>query len=286
MKKKWFKGVVLGMAAVLCMGMMAGCGSSSSSSDSSSDSSSTVSMAGSTSMEKVCEALSESFMKENSDIKVTCEYTGSGAGLESLAAKSVDIGNSSRSLSDEEKNNGAEENIIALDGIALITDKDNTVKNLTTEQLKEIYTGKITNWKELNGPDESIVVIGRESGSGTRDAFEELLDVADKCNYAQEIDSTGGVLAKVASTTGAIGYVSLDVVDDTVNGVTLDGVEATEENILSGDYTLQRPFVMATNGKISEQSDAVQKWFEFVKSDEGAKIIKKQGLIIPDDSSK
>ena len=242
----------------------------------------TVSLAGSTSMEKLCEAMSESFMAENPDITVTVEYTGSGAGLESLASGSVDIGNSSRSLKDEEKEAGAVENIVALDGIAVITDKENTVKDLTSEQLAAIYQGQIKNWKELGGNDEAIVVIGREAGSGTRDAFEEILEVVDSCAYAQELDSTGGVLAKVASTPGAIGYVSLDVVDDTVNAESIDGVEPTEEQILAGAYLLQRPFVMATNGEISEQSEAVQKWFEYIASDAGKEVIRSAGLIIPE----
>lgn len=242
----------------------------------------TVSLAGSTSMEKLCEAMSESFMSENPDITVTVEYTGSGAGLESLASGSVDIGNSSRSLKDEEKEAGAVENIVALDGIAVITDKENTVKDLTSEQLAAIYQGQIKNWKELGGNDEAIVVIGREAGSGTRDAFEEILEVVDSCAYAQELDSTGGVLAKVASTPGAIGYVSLDVVDDTVNAESIDGVEPTEEQILAGAYLLQRPFVMATNGEISEQSEAVQKWFEYIASDAGKEVIRSAGLIIPE----
>lgn len=242
----------------------------------------TVSLAGSTSMEKLCEAMSESFMNENPDITVTAEYTGSGAGLESLASRSVDIGNSSRSLKDEEKEAGAVENIVAIDGIAVITDKENTVNNLSSEQLAAIYQGQIKNWSELGGNDEAIVVIGREAGSGTRDAFEEILEVVDSCEYAQELDSTGGVLAKVASTPGAIGYVSLDVVDDTVNAESIDGVEPTEEQILAGEYLLQRPFVMATNGEISEQSDAVQKWFEYIASDAGKEVIRSAGLIIPE----
>lgn len=242
----------------------------------------TVSLAGSTSMEKLCEAMSESFMNENPGITVTAEYTGSGAGLESLASGSVDIGNSSRSLKDEEKEAGAVENIVAIDGIAVITDKENTVNNLSSEQLAAIYQGQIKNWSELGGNDEAIVVIGREAGSGTRDAFEEILEVVDSCEYAQELDSTGGVLAKVASTPGAIGYVSLDVVDDTVNAESIDGVEPTEEQILAGEYLLQRPFVMATNGEISEQSDAVQKWFEYIASDAGKEVIRSAGLIIPE----
>ena len=235
----------------------------------------------STSMEKYCEALSESFMAANPGVTVTVEYTGSGAGLESLAAGSVDIGNSSRALTDEEKSGGEVENIVALDGIAVVTDKANTVADVTAEGLAKIYKGEVANWNELGGEDQPIVVIGREAGSGTRDAFEELLEVQDNCAYAQELDSTGAVLAKVASTPGAIGYVSLDVVDDTVNALTIDGVEASEEQILEGNYILQRPFVMATKGEISQQNDIVKAWFDYVGSDEGKEITKKVGLIIP-----
>jgi phosphate transport system substrate-binding protein len=241
----------------------------------------TITLAGSTSMEKLCEAMSESFMEVYPNVTVTVQYTGSGAGLESLAAGSVDIGDSSRALKDGEKETGAVENIVAIDGIAVITDKDNTVKDITSEQLAKIYTGEITNWKDLGGADEAIVVIGRESGSGTRGAFEELLEIEDACKYAQELDSTGGVLAKVAATPGAIGYVSLDVVDDSVSAISLDSVEPTEENIVAGKYSLSRPFVMATMGEISEQNELVQTWFNFIASEAGQNVITAIGLILP-----
>ena len=241
----------------------------------------TLTLAGSTSMEKLCEALSESFMEAYPDITVTVEYTGSGAGLESLTAGSVDIGNSSRHLKDSEVEKGAVENVVAIDGIAVIANKDNSVTNVSSEDLAKIYKGEVTNWSELGGTDEAIVVIGREAGSGTRDAFEELLEVSDACNYAQELDSTGAVLAKTASTPGAIGYVSLDVVDDTVIALSLDDVAPTEENILAGDYLLSRPFVMATNGELSAQSDLVKTWFEYINSEEGKNVISSIGLILP-----
>ena len=241
----------------------------------------TVTLAGSTSMQKLCEAMIESFEEVYPDITVTAEYTGSGAGLESLAAGKTDIGNASRALKDGEKETGAVENVVAIDGIAVITYKDNTVDNLTSEQLTDIYTGKVTNWKDLGGADEAIVVLGREAGSGTRGAFEELLKVDDQCKYAQELDSTGGVLAKVASTPGSIGYVSLDVVDDTVKALSLDDVAPTEENIVAGSYKLSRPFVMATMGTIDEQNDLVKTWFGYVQSDEGKAVITAMGLILP-----
>lgn len=241
-----------------------------------------LSLSGSTSMEKVCEALAETFMEEYPDVTVTVEYTGSGAGIESVTNKMVDIGNSSRALKDTEKEKGVVENVIAIDGIAVITNNSNEVENLTKEDLIKIYTGEIKNWKELGGKDENIVVLGREAGSGTRGAFEELLGIVDSCVYAGELDSTGGVKAKVASTEGTIGYVSLDVVDDTVKALKLDGVEATEANIKAGSYLLSRPFVMATNGEISAQNEIVQTWFDYIKSAEGQEVIKSVGLILPD----
>lgn len=273
MKNKIVKIGSVALAAVLTIGCMTGCGSSKMSGK--------ISLAGSTSMEKVCEALMEGFMEKYPEITVTTEYTGSGAGLESLANGSVDIGNASRHVKDSEKAGGAVENVIALDGIAVITDKDNQVTALAKDELVSIYKGEIRNWSELGGADEAIVVIGRESGSGTRDAFEELLEVKDACKYAQELDSTGGVKAKVAATPGAIGYVSLDVVDESIKAVSIDSVEPTEANIIAGDYLLSRPFVMATNGEISAQNDLVKGWFDYISSDAGKDVIKSVGLIIP-----
>ena len=241
-----------------------------------------LSLSGSTSMEKVCEALAETFMEKYPDVTVTVEYTGSGAGIESVTNKMVDIGNSSRALKDTEKEKGVVENVIAIDGIAVITNNSNEVENLTKEDLIKIYTGEIKNWKELGGKDENIVVLGREAGSGTRGAFEELLGIVDSCVYAGELDSTGCVKAKVASTEGTIGYVSLDVVDDTVKALKLDGVEATEANIKAGSYLLSRPFVMATNGEISAQNEIVQTWFDYIKSAKGQEVIKSVGLILQD----
>lgn len=298
MKNRMRKLLVLATAATLMTTAFTGCGSDNSNSDNKADSSTgsdantdngssnadlsgSISLAGSTSMEKLCEALKESFMEQNPNVTVSVEYTGSGAGIESVTSGSVDIGDSSRALTDDEKANGIEENIVAIDGIAVITDKDNSVAELTSDDLKKIYTGQITNWSELGGSDEAIVVIGREAASGTRGAFEELLDVKDQCKYAQELDSTGAVLAKVGSTPGAIGYVSLDVLDDTVTAMKLYGVDATEENIVAGKYLLSRPFVMATKGKIDEQNDLVKAWFDFVNSDAGKEVIKSVGLILP-----
>ena len=242
----------------------------------------TITMAGSTSMEKFANALAESFMAKYPGVTVTAEFTGSSAGIESMLAGSVDIGNSSRSLSEEEKSSGAVENVVAIDGIAVITDTSNAVMNLDIEQLTGIYMGEIRNWSEVGGSDEPIVVVGREEGCGTRDSFEELLKLKDMCAYANELNSSGAVMAKVATTPGAIGYVSLDVLDDTVRALSLDGIEPTEENIRADSYLLCRPFVMATHGAISAQSKAVQQMFAYLKSEEGQELIRAVGLIVPE----
>ena len=241
-----------------------------------------ITMAGSTSMEKLANALAESFMAKYPGVTVTAEFTGSSAGIESMLAGSVDIGNSSRSLSEEEKSSGAVENVVAIDGIAVITDTSNAVTNLDIEQLTGIYMGEVRNWSEVGGSNEAIVVVGREAGCGTRDSFEALLEVKDMCAYANELNSSGVVIAKVAATPGAIGYVSLDVLDDTVRAMSLDGIEPTEENISAGSYLLRRPFVMATHGAISAQSKAVQQMFAYLKSEEGQELIGAVGLIVPD----
>lgn len=241
-----------------------------------------ITMAGSTSMEKLANAVAESFMAKYPNVTVTPEFTGSSAGIEAVLAGTVNIGNASRALKDSEKESGAVENIVAIDGIAVVTDASNAVADLTKEQLIGIYTGQTTNWSELGGEDTAIVVVGREAGSGTRGAFEELLEIEDQCTYANELDSTGAVMAKVASTPGAIGYVSLDVVDDTVKTFALEGVEATAENIKAGNYFLSRPFVMATKGEIAEQDAAVQALFNYLASEEGKEVIKAVGLITVD----
>lgn len=243
------------------------------------DLSGSISMVGSTSMEKLANALSEAFMEQYPDVTVTAEFVGSGAGIEAVTNGSADIGNSSRSLKEEEKAAGVVENIVAIDGIAVCVDPANEVANLTKEQLTNIYNGTVTNWKEVGGSEEPIIVIGREAGSGTRGAFEELVDLKDACKYANELDSTGAVIAKVASTPGAIGYASLDALDDSVKALSLEGVEATAENIKAGNYFLSRPFVMATKGEISEQNDLVQAWFDFVLGDEGQQVASEVGLI-------
>lgn len=274
--------LILAGAAALLMGRLAGCGTKpveAEKNESGKKLSGSIQMVGSTSMEKLANALAESFMDTYPDVTVTAEFSGSGAGIEAVAAGSADIGNSSRRLKPEEKEKGAVENIVAIDGIAVCVDKANTVTGLTRQQLTDIYTGKITNWSAAGGAEAPIVVVGREAGSGTRLAFEEFLKADDQCAYANELDSTGAVMAKVAFTPGAIGYVSLDAVDGTVKVLQLEGVEPTEENIRAGNYLLSRPFIMATKGEISAQSELLKVWFDYVYGAEGQGIAAKLGLI-------
>lgn len=239
----------------------------------------TITMSGSTSMEKLANIVAEAFMLDNPGVTVSAEFIGSSAGIEAVLAGTVDIGNASRNLKDTEKEAGAVENIIAMDGIAVIIDKTNTVTNLTKEQLIKIYIGEINNWSQVGGKDQPIVVIGREAGSGTRGAFEEILDIENMAKYTNEINSTGGVMAKVASIPGAIGYVSIEVLDDSVAAVKLEGFEANAENIKAGNYFLSRPFVMATKGEITKQNELVQAFFEYLRSEEGTALIESIGLI-------
>lgn len=308
MKSRTLKALALVGAAILTVGTLVACGSQTATpaapvedvqteeapieetapveeaapAEEAADLSGTISMSGSTSMEKLANAVAESFMEKYPNVTVTPEFTGSSAGVEAVTAGSVDIGNSSRELKDSEIEAGAVENIVAIDGIAAVVDLDNTVAGLTKDQLIGIYKGEIRNWSEVGGADMPIVVVGREAGSGTRGAFEEILKIEDQCAYASELDSTGAVMAKVASTPGAIGYVSLDVVDDTVIALALDEVAATAENIKAGSYFLSRPFVMATKGEIAEQTELVQALFDYLKSEEGKAVITGVGLILPE----
>lgn len=241
----------------------------------------TVVMAGSTSLEKFANMLAECYRQEHPGVTVTAEFTGSSAGVQAVLCGRADIGLSSRKLTTAEQSCGAAAYVIALDGIAVITDADNPVTALTTKQLTDIYTGKIRNWQELGGRKQPIVVAGREAGSGTRSAFEELLGIKDQCRYVNELDSEGAVLARVAATPGAVGYVSFDVVNDTVHTLSLDGAEATGEKIRTGDYRLSRSFLLVTKGELGEQSRQVQELFAYLQTEEGRELMRAAGLIVP-----
>ena len=238
----------------------------------------TVSTDGSTSMEKVIGALGESFMELNPGVTFTYNPTGSGSGITAVQEGRCDIGLSSRSLKDEEKANGLTETVLAYDGIAIIVHPDNPVADLSLETIAKIYTGEITNWKDVGGEDAEIVVIGREAGSGTRDGFETITDTKDACQLRQELTSTGDVITAVSQNPAAIGYASLAAVKDTVKAVTVDGVAPTEETVKDGTYTVQRPFVLVTKDGV-DLSETAQAFFDYATSADAAPIIAAAGAV-------
>ena len=236
----------------------------------------TVALNGSTSMEKVIAGLSEAFMAKNPDVTVTYDATGSGAGITAATEGTADIGLASRDLKTEET--GLDATVIAVDGIAIVVNKANTVTDLTLEQIASLAKGEITNWKDVGGKDAPVVFIGREAGSGTRDGFEGIVNVKDACKYEQELTSTGAVIAAVEANENAIGYASLSAVKDTVNAVKVGGVACTEETVLDGSYAIQRNFnVITKQGTVL--SAAAKAFIEFALSDEAGAIIKKAGAI-------
>ena len=258
-------------AAVMALSLFAGCGQKA-------NDSGTVATDGSTSMEKVIGALGESFMSANSGVTFTYNPTGSGSGIKAVQEGRCDIGLSSRALKDEEKSSGLVGTTVALDGIAIIVNPENPVSDLSVEQIASIYTGEITNWKDVGGNDAEIVLIGREAGSGTRDGFESITGTTDACQYRQELTSTGDVITTVSQNPDAIGYASLSSVKDTVKAVTVGGVAPTEDTVKDGSYVIQRPFVLVTKDG-TKLSDAAQKFFDYALSSEAAPIIAAAGAV-------
>ena len=237
-----------------------------------------VSTDGSTSMEKVIGALGESFMSANSDVAFTYNPTGSGSGIKAVQEGRCDIGLSSRSLKDEEKAARLKETVLAYDGIAVIVSPENPVSDLDIATIAKIYTGEITNWKDVGGADSEIVVIGREAGSGTRDGFESVTGTKDACKYRQELTSTGDVITSVAQNPNAIGYASLASVKDSVKALSVGGVVPTEDTVRDGSYAIQRPFVLITR-EGEALSETAQKFFDYVTSGEAADIIAAAGAV-------
>ena len=236
-----------------------------------------VATGGSTSMKNVIAALTEGFAEVEPGVTVSYDPTGSGAGITGATDKTLDIGLSSRALKDDEKND-VDGTIVALDGIAIIVNKDSKVADLTVEQLKKMFTGEITNWKDVGGDDGEIVLVGREAGSGTRDGFESIVDVKDSCKYAQELTATGAVISAVEANPLAIGYASLSAVGDTVAMVTVEGVECSEDTVKDGSYKIQRPFVFVTN-KSAALSEQAQAFVDFATSKDAADLIRTAGAV-------
>ena len=280
------KFLTLALTAVMALSLLTACGSKNdNSADTNTDGSNTettlsgtVSTDGSTSMEKVINSLGESFMAMNKDVKFTYNPTGSGSGIQAVSEGRCDIGLSSRALKDDEKASGLVETVVALDGIAIVVNPENPVSDLDIDTIAKIYTGEITNWKDVGGNDAEIVLIGREAGSGTRDGFESITDTKDACQYRQELTSTGDVINPVSQNPDAIGYASLSAVGDSVKALMVGGVEATEATVKDGSYVVQRPFVLVTK-EGTKLSPAAQAFFDYALSADAASIIAAAGAV-------
>ena len=284
--------ISIALIAVLALALLAGCGSSAApaataapaadsaapATEAPAELSGTVATDGSTSMEKVIGALGEAFMEQNKDVTFTYNPTGSGSGITAVGEGRCDIGLSSRALKDDEKASGLKETVLALDGIAVIVNPANPVSDLDVETIAKIYTGVITNWKEVGGNDAEIVLIGREAGSGTRDGFESITDTKDSCKYRQELTSTGDVITTVSTNPDAIGYASLAALKDNVKALTVGGIAPTEDTVKDGSYVIQRPFVLVTKDGAG-LSTAAQAFFDYATSADAADLIAAAGAV-------
>ena len=277
--------ISIALIAVLALALLAGCGSSAApatttapASEAPAELSGTVATDGSTSMEKVIGALGEAFMEQNKGVTFTYNPTGSGSGITAVGEGRYDIGLSSRALKDDEKASSLKETVLALDGIAVIVNPANPVSDLDVETIAKIYTGEITNWKEVGGNDAEIVLIGREAGSGTRDGFESITDTKDSCKYRQELTSTGDVITTVSTNPDAIGYASLAALKDNVKALTVGGIAPTEDTVKDGSYVIQRPFVLVTKDGV-ELSTAAQAFFDYATSADAADLIAAAGAV-------
>ncbi len=257
------------LAAAVSACLLAGCGGS--------KSGASVSTDGSTSMEKVIGTLGEAF-EQSSGVSFTYNPTGSGTGIKAVQEGRCDIGLSSRALKEEEKAQGLTETVLAYDGIAVIVHPDNPVTELELEDIADIFTGKLTNWSQLGGPDAEIVLIGREAGSGTRDGFESITGTEEDCRYRQELTSTGDVITTVAGNPGAIGYASMASVKDNVKQLAVSGVAPSEAAVKDGSYPVQRPFVLVTR-KDQPLSEAAQAFMDFALSSDAVELISKAGAV-------
>lgn len=261
--------LALALGAVMMMSVLAGCGQKEAAA---------VSTDGSTSMEEVINILGEAFVENHKDVKFTYNPTGSGSGITAVKEGRCDIGLSSRALKNGEKAEGLQETVLAYDGIAVIVNPENPVADLTVEQIAQMYTGEITNWKDVGGADQEIVLIGREGGSGTRDGFESITETKDLCKYRQELTSTGDVITTVSQNPNAIGYASLSAIKDNVKALKVNGVAPSEATVKDGSYRVQRPFVLVTVAD-KELSKIAQKFFDYITSPEVNDLIASAGVV-------
>ena len=283
------KMICFALAAVLALGVLAGCSNTAkpeqtkgtdpvSTNAPAKELAGNVATDGSTSMQKVINALGESFVGMNPNVNFTYNPTGSSGGIKAVSSGTCDIGLSSRALKDEEVNEGLVGTVLAYDGIAMIVNPENPVEDLDLETIAKIYTGEITNWSEIGGNDAEIVLIGREAGSGTRSGFEEIVGVVDACQYRQELTSTGDVITAVASNPNAIGYASLASVKDTVKAISVGGVAPSESTVKDGSYAIQRPFVLVTKDGV-KLSETAQDFWDYITSGEAKELISSAGVV-------
>ena len=280
----------LALAAVLTVGALSGCGAkeetpaapapAASTPAAPAALSGTVNLDGSTSMEKVIKILIESFNETYPDVTISYNGSGSGSGITAAIDATADMGLSSRELKDEEKAKGAVAHVVALDGVAVVVNPENAVEDLTKEQIAKVFSGEITNWKDLGGADAPIAVLGREPGSGTRGAFEELVGVVDKCVYNAEYSSTGDVIGQVSTNPNAIGYASLSAVSDSVKALKVNGLVCSEDTVKDGSFPIQRPFLIVTKDGTA-LSDAAQAFLDYAQSAEVADLIAQAGAVYP-----
>ena len=280
------KTVIAGMVIALGLTGLTACGKDADAQESDNGGGGTVVVAGSTSVQPLSEMLGEEFMTANSDASIEVQGGGSGQGIKSIEEKITDFGALSRELKEEEKGSVGNEHVIAKDGIAVITNSRSNVDDITMEQLKDVYTGKITNWKDLGGDDKKITVVSREEGSGTRGSFTEITGVLEKDENDEEVDktvesaiiqgSTGAVTQTVSNTPDSIGYISLGSLNDTVKALKVGGVDPTKENVLNESYELARPFIYVSGAEVT---DTAQKFLDFVMSEEGQAVVEEAGFI-------
>lgn len=274
-----WKNIKVAFMMVSILAMLSACASNSKDENGASkNSKQTIAISGSTSVGPLAEKLAAKY-KEHANTKIEINQIGSSAGITNAMNGVSEIGMSSRDLKEEEKTSNLKEVIIAYDGIVVVTHPSNKVKNLSLEQVKRIFTGEVTNWKEVGGEDMEIVVVSREDGSGSRDAFQEIVGYGsgELIKNAIIASGNGNIKTTVANNKHAVGFISFEYIDDTISTMNIDGIEATAENVLEQKYRLSRPFLFVY--KENNLSGAGQKFIDFILSDEGQKVAAEAGAI-------
>ena len=277
MKRKKIKLLAGVMIIAMTGGGFVGCGNNSASNEGKV----TITVSGSTSVGPLMEKIAEKYEEENSDVSIEINQTGSSAGIKDAMDGISDIGLSSRDLKDEEAVK-VKSTVLAYDGVAVITNTSNPVKELTIEQIRDIFTGKVTNWSQIGGSNGPIVVVSRETGSGTRTAFEEGVGYSEEelVKTATISKGNGDVKTTVSTNENAIGFVSFEYLDDAISAINVNGIKPTAENVKAGSYVLSRPFLAVTNEQyITEDTKNL---IDYITGKEGQQIVKDNKLITID----